>query len=1088
MSVQPDGVGFQEESDPFNPSDKADPRRIERFADYKHHNIPERNMDLSIINNRNNCADLEECLRGIGSHLLPCESIYAEPSYTHQASRSLERTRGHGDVALSFLKTSSVGPHVTPEQRSLPHAHDVSVSLDRDCVMVSKHASMADCEPWHSRVIDYTVRPSNCSPGMTREFITGITSVERNLKDLSTCQQVSSEAMSEISGPGQPEFGQLTQNANTTWDYSVTGQDTTDASFPRDMMDHDQNLGPAPGLNSVVMTNSQEAQLLDMPDQIRSAAGPLSPLISGPPFKAANLLQCPQRNCHARFSGKYWQRNLQRHLPLKHGIKVPLYLCEQEGCGKTFIRQDARLKHYRKSHPSISERIASTVQAIKMEGMQHSTSSESSPYLEAWSPALPYVPRESAVDSEDMPSMFSKLTSVHQDLRSNHAQERETFDYEPRVCAESSQRPDARSEHCRIRLRDLVPKLISSHDGQEWTQPTPIVDDMIPTKLDILLPKDRLTSRSVATELRHHSTEERSGQNSRRDSEVVGASVPKWRNIESRKGHHDEVGSSVESHGQTTLEADLLGHNDLEIGPNTHDSPPSEVDTPDESDADERSMTSFPNDPSEQDNMLNMVDKPGRIHLRDWLTTVKTRTHSNSPKVNSSTPVSSETSASKTLAGSKRNADDPPDDDASGKRLRKRRPRIMLDEGQVAEEMYACPFPKKDPRRYTRCWDYAFEKGKFPNLKQHFKRHHLIPFHCPRCGLEFTGDDKDAKRDRHLRQQPQCPRVDLIGRWNGITADQWRRIKKTKQRTITEHDYWMHVYDILFSSQPISGHPYHEDYKTLEVRILIGTTSSAITNNLIPFLTAQGLFANLSDATQTDLTNNLQNLVAAGVNNGFDIAGIEVDRTPPCLPLQELSVSATVPERRDPNDGLFVHASGSLSEESRSPYDMMESVHSDAPTAINKDPHGDPSKDTMAAIQNVQRNDTLGIMNNCSRTCLSNKFTAAQLDFQLSNALSTMTDGLHVRSYNNTLAAIPFIQRNDILTTMNEDPHGAPSDAIIDAEQDTQVGKDSRAWNNDVNPPFDSSTFIDWNSCDQFLFGEYVADGTPVGDIPDIDE
>jgi hypothetical protein len=73
--------------------------------------------------------------------------------------------------------------------------------------------------------------------------------------------------------------------------------------------------------------------------------------------------------------------------------------------------------------------------------------------------------------------------------------------------------------------------------------------------------------------------------------------------------------------------------------------------------------------------------------------------------------------------------------------------------------------------------------------------------------MEFHGDQRHAQRDVHLRQLPQCEQSDLSGRWSGITADQLDLIKRNKSRKMLEHDYWMYIYEILFNSQPLSGHP-----------------------------------------------------------------------------------------------------------------------------------------------------------------------------------------------------------------------------------------------------------------------------------------
>jgi len=64
-------------------------------------------------------------------------------------------------------------------------------------------------------------------------------------------------------------------------------------------------------------------------------------------------LPCKARGCNAIFRGLYARGNLARHKRLYHnGPRV--YVCEDEECDRVFRRQDARLKHYRKHHPSLA--------------------------------------------------------------------------------------------------------------------------------------------------------------------------------------------------------------------------------------------------------------------------------------------------------------------------------------------------------------------------------------------------------------------------------------------------------------------------------------------------------------------------------------------------------------------------------------------------------------------------------------------------------------------------------------------------------------------------------------------------------------
>jgi hypothetical protein len=66
-----------------------------------------------------------------------------------------------------------------------------------------------------------------------------------------------------------------------------------------------------------------------------------------------NVMYCDEPGCGIFFSGNYRKGNLARHKRLTHKRLQP-YVCESAGCGKSFRRQDARLKHYRRHHPILA--------------------------------------------------------------------------------------------------------------------------------------------------------------------------------------------------------------------------------------------------------------------------------------------------------------------------------------------------------------------------------------------------------------------------------------------------------------------------------------------------------------------------------------------------------------------------------------------------------------------------------------------------------------------------------------------------------------------------------------------------------------
>ncbi|KAF2034869.1 hypothetical protein EK21DRAFT_84988 [Setomelanomma holmii] len=79
-----------------------------------------------------------------------------------------------------------------------------------------------------------------------------------------------------------------------------------------------------------------------------------SPVPSVTSVGQPDVFMCPEEDCHATFTGAYRRGNQGRHMRLKHGRKERVYPCEDLRCDKIFLRQDARLKHYRKKHSHLA--------------------------------------------------------------------------------------------------------------------------------------------------------------------------------------------------------------------------------------------------------------------------------------------------------------------------------------------------------------------------------------------------------------------------------------------------------------------------------------------------------------------------------------------------------------------------------------------------------------------------------------------------------------------------------------------------------------------------------------------------------------
>ncbi|KAH8648666.1 hypothetical protein BX600DRAFT_555110 [Xylariales sp. PMI_506] len=120
----------------------------------------------------------------------------------------------------------------------------------------------------------------------------------------------------------------------------------------------------------------------------------------------------------------------------------------------------------------------------------------------------------------------------------------------------------------------------------------------------------------------------------------------------------------------------------------------------------------------------------------------------------------------------------------------------------VARELcFACPFAKKDPIRHRDCYRYFLTRIR--DVKQHLKRCHRMPIHCPRCAEIFTDEDD---RDDHLRVA-DCT-VSAVVKIEGISEKQQKQLSQRVSSRMSEEDQWFTVFDILFPGHPHPRSPY----------------------------------------------------------------------------------------------------------------------------------------------------------------------------------------------------------------------------------------------------------------------------------------
>lgn len=164
----------------------------------------------------------------------------------------------------------------------------------------------------------------------------------------------------------------------------------------------------------------------------------------------------------------------------------------------------------------------------------------------------------------------------------------------------------------------------------------------------------------------------------------------------------------------------------------------------------------------------------------------------------------SSTSSGKRSAGQKRKAvaeenDDAEYDDDTGPR-RKKRPK-MAEEETTENQSFACPFSKKSPSIYRRC--YRYELKRVRDVKQHLRRCHRKAVYCPVCSQTFSNEEA---RDTHVRQRncPENPRVPV----EGISDFQAQKLAARCSSKESPEQQWFRVFDICFPGLPRPRSPY----------------------------------------------------------------------------------------------------------------------------------------------------------------------------------------------------------------------------------------------------------------------------------------
>lgn len=173
------------------------------------------------------------------------------------------------------------------------------------------------------------------------------------------------------------------------------------------------------------------------------------------------------------------------------------------------------------------------------------------------------------------------------------------------------------------------------------------------------------------------------------------------------------------------------------------------------------------------------------------------------------------------------NSDD--EDDGSDRRKGTRKQQFYPDSEYAAKKVFACPFSKHDPSRYSE--RNTVEKNyrgcsscfltDIPRVKQHLYRKHKRPDHY--CGSCFQIFEIQEALDTHSRQRPACevaePRFA-----EKMTRDQLNNIKRRSPGK-DACETWFNIFRILFPGAALPDSPFYEAASPMTVQSFLAALS-----------------------------------------------------------------------------------------------------------------------------------------------------------------------------------------------------------------------------------------------------------------------
>ncbi|KAI5456709.1 hypothetical protein BGZ63DRAFT_457996 [Mariannaea sp. PMI_226] len=154
------------------------------------------------------------------------------------------------------------------------------------------------------------------------------------------------------------------------------------------------------------------------------------------------------------------------------------------------------------------------------------------------------------------------------------------------------------------------------------------------------------------------------------------------------------------------------------------------------------------------------------------------------------------------------------DDDGDGGSEPKKFKQAPVSDGLTAPKL-ACPFYRRNPKKHLKLRSCAGPGwASIHRVKEHIYRCHMLPIHCPRCGMVFSSE---SLLKTHQRLPEGCA-VQLVNFPEGIDKEQEVLLRKRKKKG-TEEEKWFDVYRILFPDEDgdLIPSPYYDKHRASEM-------------------------------------------------------------------------------------------------------------------------------------------------------------------------------------------------------------------------------------------------------------------------------